>query len=65
MKVKYVGATDNQVRWGSNDDPRGLLIKGQIYNVSRKEEHSWHTKLYLEKFPKLKFNSVCFKEVEG
>lgn len=59
--VKYLGCSDAQVRWGSNDDPRecGLVI-GKSYELERKEEHSWHTKYYLVEFPGKKFNSVCF-----
>lgn len=60
MKVKYIGATDEQVKWGGNDDPRGLLIEGDIYEVAKEEVHSWHTKLYLTEFPSKKFNSVSF-----
>lgn len=60
MQVKYIGATDEQVKWGGNDDPRGLLNEGDIYEVSKEEVHSWHTKLYLTEFPSKKFNSVSF-----
>ena len=63
MKVKYIGATIDQIRWGSNDDPRELLNLDQTYEVLEKEVHSWHTKLTLKEFPKLKFNSVCFEEI--
>ncbi len=61
MKVKYIGATDDQIRWGGNDDPRELLVEDQEYELDHKEEHSWHTKYYLVEFPGKKFNSVCFK----
>jgi hypothetical protein len=63
MKVKYLGATDEQVMWGSNDDPRLYLEIGQIYEVYNKEVHSWHTKLILANYTKLKFNSVSFEEI--
>lgn len=62
-KVKYIGATDDQVRWGGNDDPRLVLVEGGIYEVEREEVHSWHTKLYLKGIPG-KFNSVSFVPVE-
>lgn len=64
MKVKYIGADDHQVQWGNNDDPRLYLKIGEEYEVWNKEVHSWHTKLILSKFRKLKFNSVCFEEVK-
>jgi hypothetical protein len=63
MKVKYIGASEEQVKWGGNDDPRGLLIEGQDYEIERREIHSWHTKLHLTEFPGKKFNSVCFEEL--
>jgi len=63
MKVKYIGSTIEQVRWGSYDNPEGLLEIGKVYQVLHKEVHAWHTKLTLKEFPKLKFNSVSFEEI--
>ncbi len=60
-KVKFMGATDEQVSWGANDDPRGLLEEGNVYTVETVETHRWHTKYYLKEFPGKKFNSVSFK----
>jgi len=62
-KVRYEGASTEQVNWGSNDDPRGLLTKGEAYTVSNREVHSFHTKLTLAEFPGKKFNSASFSEV--
>ena len=59
-KVQYIGASDDQVRWGSNDDPREVLTEGETYTVKQVKVHSWHTKVVLEEFPDLKFNSVSF-----
>ena len=77
MKVKSVGASDEQISWGSNDDPRDILDEGTIYEVDRKEVHTWHTKYYLKgeevhtwhtksylKGIEGAFNSVCFEIVE-
>jgi hypothetical protein len=61
-QVKYLGSTENQVRWGSNDNPKGLLFEGDVYYVERVEIHSQHTKLYLRGV-RGKFNSVCFEKV--
>ena len=61
-EVKYLGSIEEQVRWGSNDNPKGLLFEGDIYYVERVEIHSWHTKLYLRGI-RGKFNSVCFEKV--
>ena len=61
-KVKYIGASDSQVRWGSNDDPRNCLIEGQLYTIDHTEVHSYHTKIYLKEFPDLKFNSCSFND---
>lgn len=54
------GASDAQVQWGGNDDPRGVLEPGVAYEVDKQEVHSWHTKIYLKGFPGKKFNSVHF-----
>ena len=61
--LKYIGCDDDQIKWGSNSDPRDLLEEGKEYEVLKKEVHSWHTKIILKDFPDKKFNSVCFKEV--
>jgi len=60
-EVVYTGATQDQINWGSNDDPRPLLRVGSRYIVQNKEVHAWHTKIELVEFPGLKFNSVCFR----
>ena len=31
--VVYEGATDEQVRWGSNTDPRGILVQGESLSL--------------------------------
>lgn len=63
MKVIYTGATDAQVNWGGGDDPRGVLVEGQEYEVEHRDVHSWHTKLTLAGVEG-RFNSVCFDVVE-
>ena len=63
-KVKFVGASDEQVGWGSNDDPREYLQLGGIYTIKEKDVHSWHTKVTLEEFPDYRFNSVHFEELD-
>jgi hypothetical protein len=61
-KVRYTGSIEEQVRWGNNDNPVGILIEGDVYYVERVEVHTWHTKLYLRGVYG-KFNSVCFEKV--
>ena len=56
-KVKFVSATDDQVNWGSNDDPRLVLDTNTIYEIENIKVHSWHTKVYLKGI-KGKFNAV-------
>jgi hypothetical protein len=59
--VRYDGACDIQVRWGSNnDDPRPLLTIGTVYDVTKIEVHSMHTKIELHGFEGKKFNSASF-----
>lgn len=60
--VVYTGCIDEQVRWGNNDDPRGILMENQMYYVEKVEVHSQHTKLTLRGISG-RFNSVCFDKV--
>lgn len=60
--VLYTGCIDEQVEWGNNDDPRGVLIENQKYYVEKVEVHSQHTKLTLRDISG-RFNSVCFEKV--
>lgn len=53
--------TNDQVNWGSNDNPNDLLTVGTLYDVVEIEVHSWHTKIELAGFPGKKFNNVNFK----
>lgn len=65
-RVRYLGnTTDEQVRWGNNDDPRVHLVAGEIYMLSRVEVHSWHTKFFIADKDGLecRFNSVNFEYV--
>lgn len=60
-EVIYIGTTDEQVNWGRNDDPRGILFEGDRCYVEKVEVHSQHTKLTLQGIYG-KFNSVSFKK---
>jgi hypothetical protein len=60
-KMKYTGCSDEQVRWGGNADPRGLLVEGEEYEIEKTEVHPWHTKVKLKGFDGW-FNSVCFDQ---
>lgn len=65
-RVRYLGdATEEQVRWGSNDDPRLHCIKGEVYRLYKVEVHSWHTKYFIicRDGVERKFNSVSFEYV--
>lgn len=46
-KAVYLGTSDEQVRWGGNADPRGILVEGKKYEVEDEDVRSWHTKLKL------------------
>ena len=61
-KVIYLGCTQEQINWGSNDDPRGLLIENNEYYVEKVDVHSYHTKLTLKGI-RGNFNSVCFDKL--
>jgi len=62
-KVKFIGCSESQIRWGTNDDPKDKLIIEEIYIIDEVEIHSWHTKVELVGI-KGSFNSVCFEEIE-
>ena len=57
--VIFTGATEEQIKWGGNDDPNQFLKVGDKAIIEAKEVHSWHTKLYLVGIPGM-FNSVSF-----
>ena len=63
-KVKYVGCCKEQIRWGNNDDPNGILEIGKEYTVESTEVHTAHTKLLIKGYNG-KFNSVCFVKGEN
>ena len=58
-KVTFDGATKEQIKWGSNDDPNKVLTVGQEYTIEKWKVHSWHTKVKLEGVDGW-FNSVSF-----
>lgn len=58
-RVIFDSCSIEQQRWGSNDNPNGLLVSNQEYIISSVEVRSCHTKLSLMNI-KGKFNSVCF-----
>jgi hypothetical protein len=60
--VRYIGCTQDQINWGNNDDPRGILIEGDKYYVEKIEVHSQHTKLTLRGICG-RFNSVSFERL--
>jgi hypothetical protein len=65
MKYKFTGATDAQVNWGGNDDPREVMKVGDIVTLNGDPEvHLWHTKMSFKEHPGKKFNSVSFEKVE-
>ncbi len=59
-RVKFIGATDEQINWGGNDDPREALKEGDVYLVEKESVHSWHTKVKLKDIDGW-FNSVSFE----
>jgi len=62
--VQYIGCSEEQIRWGNNDDPRSYLIVGKEYIIEKVDVHSQHTKIKL--YNKVGwFNSVCFKVVNN
>lgn len=60
-KVICNNFNQDAVKWGGNDDPKGILEIGKSYTVKRTEIHSWHTKVILKEFPNNRFNSGHFE----
>ena len=60
--VKFIGSSQDQVNWGSNTDPDGILNNDTTYEISNVEVHSWHTKIELVGI-KGEFNSASFDYV--
>ena len=61
-KVRYIGANNDQVKWGSCADPRPVLTEGGIYTIEQIEVHNWHTKFFLDGqhggFPSVAFEAL-------
>lgn len=62
--IRYTGCSDDQVRWGGNDDPRGVLEVGSTYSLYDIKIHTNHTKVWVDG-GKGAYNSVCFEWVSG
>lgn len=58
--VEYTGCSQEQIRWGNNDDPRSYLIIGREYTIEKVDVRSQHTKIKLYNTMGW-FNSVCFE----
>lgn len=59
VKVRYIGCSEDQKRFGLNTGDQNKLVVGQVYEIIKKETHNWHTK-YWFKDQSGSFNSVCF-----
>ena len=58
--VEYTGCSQEQIRWGNNDDPTSYLIIGKEYIIEKVDVRSQHTKIKLYNTMGW-FNSVCFE----
>jgi hypothetical protein len=61
-KVKFI--KENPSSWGVPADNAKHLTLGDTYTVDTIEMHSYHTKVFLEGYPDIPFNSVWFDEVK-
>lgn len=61
--VRYNGGSEAQIYFGRGDDPRGLLVIGELYSVSHYWAHTQHTTIILVEHPGKQFNSVMFTEL--
>lgn len=60
-RARFLGASDDQVRYAGNSDPRQFLTVGAIYLVDVWKQEHWKTHVGLMGFPGKLFNSVCFE----
>jgi len=65
MKVKFIGCSQDQVNYGSHDDPNGILEIGKVYSLLKVKKFALHVRYILEEFPDLGFNSACFEDIEN
>lgn len=63
-KVTFIGATREQVTWGSRKDPNEHLRVGEVYELVDKNVYSWHTDYFLKGFPGLNFPAAAFEIVK-
>lgn len=61
QKVIFLGASEEQINWGGNDDPNQICRVGNTYTVAEVEVHSWHIKIRLIGCNG-KFNDASFKD---
>jgi hypothetical protein len=61
-KVKCISDYENH--WGNCEQIKNNLVVGEVYEVEKVEEHSWHTKVWLKGY-KNPFNSVHLMSVGG
>jgi len=61
-KVKFIGCSKEQIKWGNNEDPNSILKLNEIYEIQNVDTRSQHTKLTLVGITGI-FNSVCFERV--
>lgn len=62
-RVKFIEASDDQVNWGRNIDPRKYLQLNADYTITEVEIYSFHTKICLKGFDSLWFNAVHFMSI--
>lgn len=61
---KLLCVSNKNHEWTDSDENAHLLTVGNTYTMIGIEVHSWHTNVYLDEFPGVKFNSSCFEECE-
>lgn len=62
MKIKFIASevSKDQINWGGNDDPTGLLKVGEEYELDHADIRSQSTRIFLKDFPGKQFNVVWF-----
>lgn len=55
---------DDSGAWGFSGTGH-LLTVGIEYTLVNVEVHGWHTRVELEEFPNVQFNSILFEEIDN
>jgi hypothetical protein len=64
QKIKFTGVgCKEQIQWGGNTNPEGVLKENEIYTIKDVDVRSWSTRIYLKGIDGY-FNIVWFEVIK-